>query len=136
MSKNNKKLTLHDMITRAKQAKADKFKVEMVYIPSLEGEIEIKKIDKMRYYKLVSEMQDIVEEKGGLTDIIRKSAELISVHCAIFREQKLMDAIEAETPIDLIVELLSDKEMQIISDSISSMYGVDISLEVREDIKN
>lgn len=132
----NKRITLEQLMKKAEIAKKDKYKTKLVYLDSIEGNIQLKKVDKLRYLKAMDEM---AVEASGLDYDFEKISEMqcnfINMHCDEFKSEELQKVLGVNTPIEVIFEMIPEEEKIFLLDQIKSLYG-DLKSNIRDEIKN
>lgn len=120
------KLTIEQLIARKDHRRPE---TKLVHLDSLGGDLEIKKIDPMRYM----DFSDRIEKAEGLGEAVSVNYELIYACCPILHNQQLQDAYECRDPLEIVPKLLDDNiaEMNQVVAEIATFYGLDLTNDVK-----
>lgn len=114
------KLKLEDLVARAAQSQADKFKVKMVVIDREGNTIQATK----KNLRTVSKTLDMPTETTD--DRFQAEMKLVYDHCPVLHEKELQTAYGCVEPLDA-VEKVFDSNMGLIEKAakeILDMYGL------------
>lgn len=114
------KLKLEDLVARAAQSQADKFKVKMVVIDREGNTIQATK----KNLRTVSKTLDMPTETTD--DRFQAEMKLVYDHCQVLHEKELQAAYNCTEPLD-VVEKVFESNMGLISKAakeILDMYGL------------
>lgn len=118
----SKKLLLEDILARKERAEQKNIDVKTVYVPGLEGSVELQRIPLVR----VLAMLDGVRAEVPL-ESFEFMVELIYNMCPIMRNVQLQNAYDCKEPTDVVCKVLNDNmaDLAIIAESALSFYGLD-----------
>lgn len=127
------KLTLNDLLARKEQREAEKIEFKKVYVPSMEGELELKKLPLTRFLGLL----DGLNEDMGAGEAMRAQLEVIYEFVPLFHNKELQDAYECVEPTEIVAKIFNDNlsEINLVLTEIFGFYGMD-SGEIIDSVKN
>ena len=130
--KKGTKLTLADLLRR-KAEKDSKNEVKRVYVESMGGELELKKLPLPKFL----EMLDSVNENTGAGESLRIQMDIIYESCPILHNKELQEAYECVEPTDIVGRIFDDNigEIMTVLGAIFEMYGMD-SGDLVNELKN
>lgn len=130
--KENKRLTLEDLIARKAQREETKPALKTVCLEKLGGELTIKKLPLADMLRLM----EGVGEEATLRENLEFEVELIYKCCPLFQDKRLQEEYDCVEPTDIVCKVLEDDLGAIaeLSAAILDFYGMGES--VRQQLKN
>lgn len=104
-----------------------------------ELEFEIQAIEPERSFEIKQGAVKMSSNKNSLNteiDTFKLKTNTIIAGCKIFKDKELMDHFKVPVPVELVRKLLTEGEINALSDAITALSDVIDEEENREEIKN
>lgn len=127
------KLTLDDLLKKKEQREKEKTEYKTVYVDSLGGELEVKKLPLSKFMTLI----DDISENTGAGESLRIQMELIYECCPLLHNKELQEAYECTEPTDIVGKIFDDNlsDVMKVVGAIFEFYGMD-SGDILGEVKN
>ncbi len=114
--------------------KRTKVETATVYVESLGGELEIKKLPLATFMDLVAG----VSENSSGQEILQAQYELIYSFCPVLHNLELQAAYECKVPSDIVGKVFNDNldDINAVTTAIAELYGNKSLTQMEEELKN
>ena len=119
-----KKLTLEDLIDRARQRDSDKIQIREYFSEELGGNIAVTKMPLRKLTAFLDKADD--GDSNAITSNLDMNIELVYKSVPMLQNKELQAAYDCVEPYDIVTKVFNDNlgEIQDITNFIMSLYGM------------
>lgn len=119
-----KKLTLEDLLDRARQRDSDKIQIREYYSEELGGNIAVTKMPLRKLTAFLDKADD--GDSNAITSNLDMNIELVYKSVPMLQNKELQAAYDCVEPYDIVTKVFNDNlgEIQDITNFIMSLYGM------------
>ena len=119
-----KKLTLEDLIDRARQRDNDKIQIREYFSEELGGNIAVTKMPLRKLTAFLDKADD--GDSNAITSNLDMNIELVYKSVPMLQNKELQAAYDCVEPYDIVTKVFNDNlgEIQDITNFIMSLYGM------------
>lgn len=120
-----KKLTLEDLLDRARQRDNDKIQLREYFSEELSGNIAVTKMPLKRITAFLDKADD-ADDNNVITNNLQLNIELIYKSVPMLQNKELQQAYDCAEPYDIVARVFNENggEIQDLSNFIMSLYGM------------
>ena len=119
-----KKLTLEDLLDRARQRDSDKIQIREYFSEELGGNIAVTKMPLRKLTAFLDRADD--GDSNAITSNLDMNIELVYKSVPMLQNKELQAAYDCVEPYDIVTKVFNDNlgEIQDITNFIMSLYGM------------
>ena len=119
-----KKLTLEDLLDRARQRDSDKIQIREYFSEELGGNIAVTKMPLRKLTAFLDKADD--GDSNAITSNLDMNIELVYKSVPMLQNKELQAAYDCVEPYDIVTKVFNDNlgEIQDITNFIMSLYGM------------
>ena len=119
-----RKLTLEDLIDRARQRDSDKIQIREYFSEELGGNIAVTKMPLRKLTAFLDKADD--GDSNAITSNLDMNIELVYKSVPMLQNKELQAAYDCVEPYDIVTKVFNDNlgEIQDITNFIMSLYGM------------